>query len=111
MNLSIGFFAAATNQAELVYIWSKATPEAKAIIVLLFVFSVMAWSVMAYKASQMRRAKQLNRQFDVEFRAQPHVLAVYDRRVQVEGCPMFTVYQAGGAELDARFPPRSAPGT
>jgi len=98
-------FAAAgpANKAELLYIIEQATPEAKAIIAFLIVFSIIAWSVMIGKAVQMRRAKKLNQFFNTEFRTQKGVLDVYDRRVQVEGCPMFMVYQAGSVELDARL--------
>jgi biopolymer transport protein TolQ len=31
------------------------------------------------------------------------VLSVFDRRLQVDGCPLFMVYQAGSMELDARL--------
>src|SRR6266850_1121970 len=96
-------FAAATKQYELVYVWHQATPEAKVIIATLVVFSIVAWSVMASKAVQMRKAKKLNQLFDAEFRSQSNVLAIFDRRVQVEGCPLFTVYQEGCIELDARL--------
>src|SRR6266576_1760674 len=96
-------FAAATKQYELVYVWHQATPEAKAIIATLVVFSIVAWSVMASKAVQMRRAKKLNQLFNTEFRRQNSVLAIYDRRIQVEGCPLFAVYQEGCLELDARL--------
>ena len=58
---------------------------------------------MIYKASQMRRATRLNKLFRAEFRSQKGVLDVFDRRVQADGCPMFSVYQAGSAELDARL--------
>lgn len=95
--------AAAVPEMELVYIWRQATPEAKVIIVVLVFFSIFAWSVMASKAVQMRRAKKLNRLFDAEFRAQSQVMAIYDRRVQAEGCPLFAVYQAGCMELDKRL--------
>jgi len=33
---------AASNQAELIYIWKQATPEGKAVIACLFVFSIIA---------------------------------------------------------------------
>jgi biopolymer transport protein ExbB/TolQ len=92
-----------TGQYELVYIWGQATPEAKVIIVVLVVFSIVAWTVMISKALQMRRARRLNRFFGAEFRNQKGVLELYDRRIQAEGCPLFNVYQAGGAELDARL--------
>lgn len=91
------------QEIEVVTIFKHATVEAKAIIVLLMIFSVFAWSVMASKAVQMRRAKRLNGLFDAEFRAQNNVLAVFDRRVQAEGCPLFAVYQAGCLELDSRL--------
>ena len=106
MNAPI-FFAAATtgqaSQAELLYIWDQATPEAKVIIVFLILFSIMAWSVMISKALQMRRATKLNQYFNTEFRTQKHVLDMFDRRIQAEGCPQFAVYQAGSTELDARL--------
>jgi biopolymer transport protein ExbB/TolQ len=94
---------AAANEGELPYVWDQATPEAKAIIVCLLLFSIIAWSVMIGKAVQMRRAKSLNQLFNTEFRNQKHVLDIFDRRVQAEGCPLFMVYQAGSLELDARL--------
>src|SRR5499427_1252010 len=105
MNVPL-FIAAATspaNKAELLYVWEQATPEAKAIIVCLVIFSIIAWSVMIAKALQMRRAKRLNQFFNTEYRTQKNVLEVFDRRVQAEGCPLFTLYQAGSVELDTRL--------
>src|SRR6266508_4627052 len=103
MNVPVYLFAAATRQYELVYVWHQATPEGKVIIGTLVIFSIVAWSVMASKAVQMRRAKKLNQLFDAEFRTQNGVFGIFDRRVQVEGCPSFTVYQQGCLELDARL--------
>jgi biopolymer transport protein TolQ len=93
----------ASNKAELIYIWEQATLEAKAIIIFLILFSIMAWSVMTSKAIQMRRAKKLNHFFGTEFKTQKGVLDMFDRRIQADGCPMFMVYQAGSLELDARL--------
>jgi biopolymer transport protein ExbB/TolQ len=87
----------------LVYVWGQATPQAKVIIGVLVLFSIIAWSVMIAKAVQMARAKKLNRFFNTEYRTQKAVLDVFDRRVQADGCPMFAVYQAGSLELDARL--------
>src|SRR5881397_2594156 len=103
MSVRVYLFAAAARQYELVYVWHQATPEAKVIICALVIFSIVAWSVMASKAVQMRKAKKLNQLFNAEFRTQNSVLAIYDRRIQVEGCPLFAVYQQGCAELDARL--------
>src|SRR5882762_10393587 len=103
MNVPVYFLAAASSQYELVYVWNQATTEAKIIIFTLLIFSIVAWSVMGSKAVQMRRAKKLNQLFNAEFRTQNNVLAIYDRRIQVEGCPLFAVYQQGCAALDSRL--------
>jgi len=105
MNVPILFAAAGgrTGQFELVYIWEQATPEAKAIIFCLLIFSIVAWFVMTSKAMQMRSAKLLNRYFTTEFRSQNSVLGIFDRNIQADGCPLFAVYQAGSKELDARL--------
>ena len=95
--------AGKSDRPELLYIWDQATPEGKAIIFTLLVFSVIAWTVMLAKALQMRRAKKFNRFFAAEFRTQKTVLSIFDRRVQVDGCPLFTVYQSGSIELDNRL--------
>lgn len=97
-------------EAELVQIWGRASLEGRAIIVILMIFSIFAWSVMAAKALQMRRAKKLNKFFDSEFRGQKLVLDVYDRQLQVPDCPLFMVYQEGSRELDSRLRAGSVPG-
>jgi biopolymer transport protein ExbB/TolQ len=101
--LAAGAANAVSNEAELIFIWHRATLEAKIIILCLVVFSIVAWTVMIAKATQMRRAKQLNLFFNSEFRTQKNVLDVFDRRVQADGCPLFMVYHAGSIELDARL--------
>src|ERR1041385_7644748 len=105
MNAPVFLAAAAANsgKGELSYIWGQATVEARIIIFCLALFSIIAWSVMIFKAVQMRRANKLNRFFNSEFRSQKNVLDVYDRRVQADGCPLFMVYQAGSIELDTRL--------
>lgn len=88
---------------DLGFIWRTATLEAQVIIVLLAILSIFAWSVMASKAVQMRQARRLNQFFEAEYRNAAGVLAIYDRRLQVEGCPLFAVYQEGSRELDTRL--------
>lgn len=103
MNVPYFFAAANPKQAELLYVWDQATLEAKVIIVFLMLFSILAWTVMIAKAIQMRRAKKLNHFFSAEYHNQKHVLDIFDRRVQAEGCPLFAVYNSGSVELDARL--------
>jgi biopolymer transport protein ExbB/TolQ len=101
--LPFTLIGAASNQSDLTYILSHATVEAKAIIALLFVFSIAAWFVMLSKIVQMRRARKLDRYFGEEFTAQKNVLEMFDRKLQVEGCPLYVVYQAGCSQLDTRL--------
>jgi biopolymer transport protein ExbB/TolQ len=66
--------------------------------------------MMVSKAIQLRRAKKLNLFFEQEYNAQKNVLGIFDRRLQVDGCPMFAVYQEGCVELDTRLKNESAEG-
>ncbi len=52
---------------------------------------------------QMRRARKLNYYFNEEFRSQKKVLDIFDRKLHVEGCPLYEVYQTGCVQLDARL--------
>src|SRR5204862_7558653 len=46
--------AASSDKGEIAYIWDRATVEAKVIILCLVIFSIVAWTVMIFKAIQMR---------------------------------------------------------
>ncbi len=82
------------------FVWQQATIEGKSIIIALIVFSMFAWMVMISKATQFNRAKRLNQYFDSEFRRQKHIMAIFNRKIDVEGCPLFSVYQQGCYELE-----------
>lgn len=106
MHVPIGLLANA--KPDLLYVWRQSTIEGQIIIVVLVLFSIFAWAIMATKAVEMRRARNLNDLFDQEFRDQKSVFAIHDRKVQVDGCPSFSVYSAGCEELDERV--RQGPG-
>ena len=101
--LPFTLIAAATKQVELLYVWDQARPEAKIIIVLLFLSSIAVWWMMIFKVIQMRRARKLNAFFGDEFTAQKTALEMFDRKLQVDGCPLYAVYQAGCVQLDSRL--------
>ncbi len=106
--MSVSVFFLADSQLQVVWIWSKATIAGRCIIFVLIIFSVFAWYMMVSKALQMRRAKRLNLYFDKEYSGQKNVLGIFDRRLEVNGCPMFAVYQEGCVELDARLKSEAA---
>ena len=99
----LALIAAAPQQLELLYVWNQARPEAKVIIVLLFLSSIAVWWMMIFKVIQMRRARKLNALFAQEFTSQKAVLEMYDRKLEVEGCPLYAVYLAGCSQLDQRL--------
>jgi|ERR1700677_790086 biopolymer transport protein ExbB/TolQ len=99
MSIPFCFFA----EMNLKFVLSRATITAWCIIFFLLIFSIVAWYMMVSKALQMRRARNLNQYFESEFRGQKQVLEIFDRRLQVNGCPLFAVYQEGCVELDARL--------
>jgi biopolymer transport protein ExbB/TolQ len=99
VSVPFSFFAS----TQLQFVWHQATDVARIIICFLGLFSIFAWYMMVSKWLQMRRAKNLNLFFEAEYLAQKKVLGIYDRRLQVDGCPMFEVYQEGCVELDARL--------
>jgi hypothetical protein len=101
--MNVQLFLAASSDAEFIAIWRNATPEGKAIIFILVGFSLLAWSVMGAKAIEMRRAAKMNRFFNEEFNRQKNVLAIFERNVEVEGCPNYTVYKVGSTELQGRL--------
>jgi biopolymer transport protein TolQ len=101
--LSFLVVGAANSQVELLYVWQQARPEAKAIIGCLFILSIIVWTVMVMKVSQMNRARKLNHFFGEEFRAQKSVLEIFNRNLPVEGCPLYEVYRVGCVQLDARL--------
>jgi biopolymer transport protein TolQ len=105
MNVPTYFFVAAASptHSELHLIWKFATPEGKIIIGVLVILSIFAWSVMAAKTVQIRRARKMNRFFNAEFRSQKKVMAIFDRGVEADGCPLFTTYKEGCLELDTRL--------
>jgi biopolymer transport protein TolQ len=103
INFFVPIIGAASSSDRLSFIWKNTTIDSRAILIVLLFFSIVAWSTMVQKGLQMRRAKSLNRFFDAEFRASKSALAIFDRRIQVDGCPLFSVYYEGSFELDARL--------
>ena len=91
------------TQPTYLFVWEQLEGPGLAIIVILVLFSTCAWGVMAFKALQLRRARKYNRYFDQEFRTQSRVLAMYERRISAEGCPLFNVYQEGCIALEERL--------
>src|SRR5258706_6347760 len=83
-------------KSDLPYLWDQATPEGKAIIVALVIFSIFAWTVMASKAMQMRRGKKVNGLFEAEVCTQKKMMGAFDRRGGGGGWAAGFGFLAGG---------------
>lgn len=75
----------------------------KLIVLILFVFSIVAWSVMAAKYVELKRAASSSSRFLAAFRSDNHPLSLYVKGVMFPGSPLYKVYEAGclalGGEL------------
>ena len=93
--LPFTLIGAASNQTELLYIWDRATVEAKAILAILFIFSIVVWWTMTFKVLQMRRARKLNAYFGEEFGSQKTVLEMFSGKPHPEATKAASVFGGG----------------
>ena len=85
----------------------------KLIVVILFIGSIFAWSVMLTKMREMRLARIMSHRFLQAYRKESHPVALFLKRSRFEGSPLYVVYDhtsiALGATLEARgADPRSS---
>ena len=75
----------------------------KLIVLILVVFSIVAWSVMITKSKELKAAQEASRRFQAAFRNETHPLALYLKRQAYPESPLFKIYEAGciaiGGEL------------
>jgi biopolymer transport protein ExbB/TolQ len=85
--------------------WDSTLPG-KAIVIILFLGSAMAWTIMWTKGAQLRSASNATSNFLSAFRDEPTPTALYTKREDFQGTPLNTIYRAGcqalGYELEAR---------
>lgn len=90
--------------ADVFYAFRESSLPGKAIVLLLFVGSIAAWSIMITKGLQLRRAVAQTHDFLKSFRLQRHPIALFLQGVGFEGSPVCAVYRAAckglGEELD-----------
>ncbi len=73
----------------------------KAIVIILVVASVMAWTVMVSKYRELREAERASLRFLNAFRRESHPLAIFLRRQPVPESPLARIYEAGCSTLGA----------
>ena len=90
--------------ADVFYAFRESTLSGKAIVFILFVGSILAWSIMVTKWMELGRAMRDTHRFLAQFRKEPHPVSLYLKRPNLRASPLFAIYEAAclaiGRELD-----------
>lgn len=91
----VNFFAA----GGILFAFDKSTPAGKLVIAALLLASLLSWSVIITKLSEIRQARRQTNRFLKKFRASRKPLQVFLSRESFVGSPAYAVYVAGCREL------------
>jgi len=85
--------------AGLIYILSETSFVGYAVLLTLFLASILSWSVALYKLTGLLEANEKNAHFVATFRQDQSPLRIYEEKIPFDGSPLFEVYKAGCKEL------------
>ena len=91
----VNFFAA----GGLLFAFNHSTPAGRFVIGTLLIASLVSWSVIISKRSEIALAKKQTARFLAKFRASRKPLQVFLSRETFHGSPIYEVYRAGCREL------------
>ena len=90
--------------ADVFYAFRESTFPGKAIVFILTLGSIVAWTIMVSKWVELKRALRVTGGFISQYRTQPHPVSLYLQRKEFRGSPPYVVYEAAchaiGRELD-----------
>jgi biopolymer transport protein TolQ len=86
-------------QADLVNAFLRANTAGRALVVLLLIGSVAAWSIMVTKFREFRRANRESRRFLAAYQGEAHPLALIVKRQGFSDCPLYMMYRAACRSL------------
>ncbi len=89
--------------ANLSLAWGQSNAAGKIIVVLLFVGSIFAWSIMITKFCQLQQAKAKSQAFLYAYRREKEPAALFLKRQKYEGSPLYSIYQHTCSALGAAF--------
>lgn len=90
----------------IIFAMRQANMAGKIIVVVLFVGSIFAWSVMVTKIRELNAAKRSSRLFLQAYRREADPVAVYRKRQKYEGSPLYVIYGNACLALGAAFESR-----
>ncbi len=90
--------------ANFIYAFQESNMPGKLIVLLLFIGSIFAWTIMVTKISELSRARRMTRGFLFHFRKEVNPLALFARRQKFVDSPLYRLYDSGckalGTELE-----------
>jgi len=98
-----GALAPAEIHTDIVSLVLRSSPLAKAVLLILLIFSAVSWAIILYKAWQYSRAERQSRQFIDVFRRSNKFSEVQAVCKSVSASPLVGLFQAGYAELNAQL--------
>lgn len=75
----------------------------KVIVVVLFVGSIFAWSMMLSKMRELIQARRSSRGFLLAYRAEAHPASLFIRRKRFKDSPLYVIYEHACTALGAAF--------
>lgn len=75
----------------------------KAVLLILFLFSIISWAIIYHKLVLFRRIRRETDSFQEVFRKRGQLENVYNYAKKLKNCPMARVFLAGYIELAAQF--------
>ena len=90
--------------ADVTYAFRESTFAGKAIVLLLFAGSIIAWSIMITKYIELKRSSRSSDRFLRLYEKERHPVAMFLKRSSCPESPLFRIYEAGcqaiGEELE-----------
>lgn len=80
----------------------------KIIVVILFLGSILAWTVMVTKLRELQQARRYSKSFLAAFRNEAHPAGLFLKRQKFGNSPLYAVYEQACKALGAAFESRGA---
>ena len=81
--------------ADVLYAFRESTFSGKVIVILLFLGSIVAWSIMVTKYIELRKAHDSSEAFLSAFRKEENPVGIFLKRNRFPDSPLYRVYEAG----------------
>jgi biopolymer transport protein ExbB/TolQ len=83
------------------YAFTVSTWAGKAVMLALFITSIVSWTVMYTKFQQVRAATRNGADFLVALRAEEHFVEIFRKEKKWKDCPLYELYVAGCQGIQA----------